>query len=112
MKSALSGSLVAGIKTCGEVFFCIPDADVVEGGDDGVTGFSFEHAVQVVKITVKHPLYRCAVDVLAVVGSEVVPERYDISASARVGSDGVGETSAVVKREHGKKLAQQTPHHV
>lgn len=96
MKAAFSGSLAAGVQTCGEVFFCVLDAYAVECGEDSVTGFFFEYTIEVVKITVKHFFYFCAVNVLAVIVCKVVSEAYDISAGAGVGGDRVGEPVSVI----------------
>ncbi len=82
MKTAFRGNLVAGIQTCGEVFFCVLDAYVAEGREYGVARFLFKYTVEVVKITVEHLLNLCAVNVLAIVGREVVTEGYDVSARA------------------------------
>ena len=112
MKAALRGNLVAGIQTCGEVFFCVADAYVAEGREDGVTRFLFKYAVEVVKITVKHFLKLCAVNVLVIVGREIVTEGYDVSASTGTGGDGVDEAASVVLREHADKLTQQAAHKV
>lgn len=97
MKAALRGNLVAGIQTCGEVFFGVADAYVAEGREDGVARFLFKYAVEVVKITVKHLLNLCTVDVFVIVGREIVTEGYDISTRTGVGGDGVGEAATVIE---------------
>ena len=45
MKTAFNSNLAAGIKSCGEVFFCVFNANVVQGGKNGIAGGFFEYAV-------------------------------------------------------------------
>lgn len=78
-------------------FFCVADAYVAEGREDGVARFLFKYAVEVVKITVKHLLKLCAVNLLVIVGREIVTEGYDISTRTGVSCDGVGEAAAVIE---------------
>ena len=65
--------------------------------EDGVARFLFKYAVEVVKITVKHLLNLCTVDVFVIVGREIVTEGYDVSARTGVSCDGVGEAATVIE---------------
>ena len=67
VEAAARGSLAAGVKTCCEVFFCIPDSYVIKSRKNSISGFFFEYSVKIVEIAVIHILKALAADIGTVI---------------------------------------------